>query len=108
MVDREWHLAVQTPTAVPCLRIFYAKKFAAVGARLVSFKQIAFPHVAPYAAAYRGVAETASARFVFEFAELGKSRTEIVASVSGLSIARAWIASELLRLGRIVVARVQV
>jgi hypothetical protein len=54
-VDREWHLAVQTPTAVPCLRIFYAKKFAAVGARLVSFKQIAFPHDAPYAAAYRGL-----------------------------------------------------
>jgi hypothetical protein len=106
MVDREWHLAVQTPAAVPCLRTFYARKFVGVGARLVSFKRIAFPHIAPYAAAYRGVVEAANARFVFEFAELGKSRTEVVSSVGGRSSARAWIASELVRLGRIVVGRV--
>jgi hypothetical protein len=50
--------------------------------------------------------EAANARFVFEFAELGKSRTEVVSSVGGRSSARAWIASELVRLGRIVVGRV--
>jgi hypothetical protein len=51
--------------------------------------------------------EAANARFIFEFAELGTSRTEMVLSVGGRSSARVWIASELVRLGRIVVGRVQ-
>jgi len=79
----------------------------AVGARLVSFKRIASPPIAPYAAACRGLVEAANARFIFEFAELGTSRTEMVLSVGGRSSARVWIASELVRLGRIVVGRVQ-
>jgi hypothetical protein len=108
MVNREWQRGIETPAAVPCFRSFYARTFEAAGARLISFRRIPFPHIATHVAAYRGVAEKGTRHFVFEFAFLGRGRTEIEVSVAGPYSARRTVSTETLRLARILVGRIQV
>jgi hypothetical protein len=107
MLNREWQREIETPAAVPCIRSFYARTFAATGSRLISFRRIAFPHIATHVAGYRGVAQANTKRFVFEIAQLGRSRTQIEVSVAGPFSARRTISSETLRLARILVERVR-
>jgi hypothetical protein len=81
MVSVDWRRSVLPPQVVPCLRADFSKQLSAVG-RLVSFGQVAFPALARYARAYRGVAEVISATgsrlsLVFDVVILGRGRTEL-------------------------------
>jgi hypothetical protein len=107
MLNREWQREIETPAAVPCFRGFYDRTFAATGSRLISFVRVSFPHVATYTAGYRGVAEASHRRFIFEIAQVGRSRTQIEVSVAGPYSARRTISAETVRLAQILVGRIQ-
>jgi hypothetical protein len=108
MVRREWRLQIDMPGFVPCLRRFFARWYVAVGGRLNSFQRVSFPRLVPHAAAYRIVGTIGPLEpDVTEFALLGKSRTEIDLSVFGPSSARTWVATQTVRLARILARRIR-
>jgi hypothetical protein len=55
MVRTDWRREILAPGTLSCQRHHFAKSLP--GARVVSFSRIPFPRVAPYVAAFRGVAE---------------------------------------------------
>jgi hypothetical protein len=105
MVRREWQLEIETPHAVPCIRRFYEKTFAAGGAQLISFMRIPFPQIATHAAGYEGVLEFGHRRLVFEIAQLAMGRAKVEVSVAGPS--QRNVAAETRRLAHALVARVR-
>ena len=107
MVRDEWRIQVQTPAAVACYHSYTARAFAAAGVKLVSFKQIPFPHVAQHSTAFRLVASAAGQRVVTELVLLGRSRTEIGLSVSGLPAEQAAISTAARRYARILAGRIK-
>lgn len=110
MVRLDWQREVLVSTFVPCLRSQYEKNFPP-SEKLVSFKQIAFPRIAPYARAYRllvdHTAQGQTVRWVFEFVFTGRSRTQIFLFAYGNSISEKTVSAAALRLARILVDRIQ-
>jgi hypothetical protein len=53
MVRDEWWLQVQAPGSLKCWKGLTAKQSERLGGKLLSFKRIPFPQLAPYTAAVR-------------------------------------------------------
>jgi hypothetical protein len=108
MVQLDWQRSIQVPGVVPCLRRQLVKAFGSK-ATVVSFKRIAFPHIARYAAAFLLLADVRSqgkkVRVMVEPIVAGRGRTEITLTASALASARSSVSAAALRLARILVAR---
>jgi hypothetical protein len=110
MVARDWRRTVVDPRATRCLRRMLTKRLTPEES-LVSFRRLAFPRLARYAAAYRTiVAVEAQGRRVlmlFDLVLLGRSRTELTLSVVAPAAMRASISRAEVRLARGLLARVR-
>jgi hypothetical protein len=108
MVARDWRRTVVDPRALACLRHTVAAQLRA-NQRLVSFRKIAFPRLARYAAAYRSlIAVQAQGRSVLvavDVVVVGRSRTELTLTVAVPAAARASISQAEVRLARLLLAR---
>ena len=108
MVARDWRRTVADPRALACLRHTVAAQLRA-NQRLVSFRKIAFPRLARYAAAYRSlIAVQAQGRSVLvavDVVVVGRSRTELTLTVAVPAAARASISQAEVRLARLLLAR---
>jgi len=109
MVAGEWRQQVQAPAAVACLRAVTAAALAKSGAKQVSFKQIPFPHVAPYTKAFRILASVSTQGFtasvVEEVVVMAKGRTEMTLFVSGFGSVQKSVAADAIRYAKIVAGR---
>jgi hypothetical protein len=108
MVQLDWQRSIQVPGFVPCFRRQLVKALGSK-ATLVSFKRIAFPHIARYAGAFRLLADVRSqgqtVRVMIELIVVGRGRTEITLTASAPAAARSSVSAAALRLARILVAR---
>jgi hypothetical protein len=108
MVARDWRRTVVDPRALACLRHTVAAQLRA-NQRLVSFRKIAFPRLARYAAAYRSlIAVQAQGRSVLvavDVVVVGRSRTELTLTVAVPAAERASISQAEVRLARLLLAR---
>ena len=108
MVARDWRRTVADPRALACLRHTVVAELRA-NQRLVSFRKIAFPPVARYAAAYRSlIAVQAQGRSVLvavDVVVVGRSRTELTLTVAVPAAARGSISRAEVRLARLLLAR---
>lgn len=95
MVALDWQRTVLAPGMTACLRSSLAKSFGS-RAKLVSFAQLAFPRLGPYARAYRAVvdvhATAGTVRLLSDLVLVGRSRTEVTLSLSGAAQAKAVLA----------------
>jgi hypothetical protein len=111
MARQEWRIRVEATGAIACLRRQIAKELAARpfgGLKLVSFKQIAFPHIAPYTAAFRLETTTRDgAPVAFAVVRLGRSRTEITLMVSNFAEYWQVIRTAAVQHARIVAGRIK-
>lgn len=109
MVARDWRRTVADPRALACLRHTVAAELRA-NQRLVSFRKIAFPPVARYAAAYRSLiavvqAQGRSVLVAVDVVVVGRSRTELTLTVAVPAAARGGISRAEVRLARLLLAR---
>jgi hypothetical protein len=107
MVAAEWRLQITKPGAVACLKSVLAQSFTSGGGTLVSFKEIAFPKLAQYTAAFRLVGAVQNIRVVVQVVLVGKGRTEVELTVSDLAAAQSAVAADALHYARILVGRVK-
>jgi hypothetical protein len=109
MAREEWQIQVKAPAAIACIRRTYAATIVAAGGTFVSFKEISFPRIATYAAAFelRGRLPSSHEQIVAEIVLIGRSRTQIGLGVGGPQSARRMVATESLRLARILVGRIE-
>jgi len=110
MVARDWARTVTDPRAVACLRGAVTKGLTS-SERLVSFRRLPFPRLAPFATAYRAIVEVsaggASARVLVDLVLVGRSRTELTLLLAAPAAAGASIAAADARLARTLLARVR-
>jgi hypothetical protein len=110
MVARDWQRTVVAPKAFRCLRAMLTKGLKS-GQRLLSFRRVAFPHLARYTAAYRSVVDISSygqhVRVLADIVLVGKSRTELTLSVEAPAAAKATVAQAEVRMARALLARVR-
>jgi hypothetical protein len=110
MVARDWSRTVADPRALPCIRRTLGKSLPS-SQQLVSLTSLAFPRLATYAAAYRGVIVVRSlgrhVSVVVDIVLLGRSRTELTLTAVAPAAARTSIAAAEVRLGRALLARVR-
>ena len=108
MVRLDWQRSIETSGVVPCLRSSLAKSLGSV-AKVVSFAKRAFPQVATYAAAYRGLVDIQvqgkTVGLLIDLVVFGRSRTELTLTVTAPAAAAATISAAEARLARILVAR---
>ncbi len=108
MVARDWRRTVVDPRALACLRHTVATQLRA-NQRLVSFRKIAFPRLARYAAAYRALiavrAQGRSLLVAVDVVVVGRSRTELTLTVAVPDASRASISRAEVRLARLLLAR---
>jgi hypothetical protein len=112
MVRLDWRRTVLAPQVFPCLRTVVAKQFSGAGNRLVSFARIPFPQIAPFARAYRAVAEirtpSATVLVLVDVVLVGRGRTEITLTTSAPLLARASVAAAEVRVARLLLSRARV
>jgi hypothetical protein len=103
MVKLDWQRSVTDPRVLPCLRQSFAKS-AGKGGKLLSFRVVAFPHMATYTKAYRVVMDISTpvgTRAVeLEALDLGAGRDEVALAVSGPVAAKASLRRLELQLAR--------
>jgi hypothetical protein len=108
MVALDWQRTVLDPRVVPCLRTGLAKELPA-GAKLVSFRRIAFPRISTHTAAFRALVDvktpTATVRLLFDVLLFDHARTEITVTVTAPAASAAVIHDLELRLARLMIAR---
>lgn len=108
MVRRDWQRTVLAPQVLPCLRQGLAKSLGA-GAKLVSLKRVAFPHVATYTSAFRIVAKVKTALgslpVEIDSIALGAGRNELTLTISGPKSARPSLTRMETRLARLLARR---
>ena len=94
--------------AVACLRQTTQKQLGS-NATVVSFAKLPFPHLAPYAALFRGVirvqAQGQTVRLLSDLVLVGRNRTELTLSVVGPAQAKKQISAAEYRLARALIAR---
>jgi hypothetical protein len=112
MVRLDWQRTVLAPGTVSCLRHAVAK---ALGARwtILSYRRIPFPHLAQYAAEFRGEASVTlssggKVRILLDSVVFGRRRTEISLSVAAPLAAANTISAVERHLARTLVARARV
>jgi hypothetical protein len=110
MVARDWQRTVVDPRGIACLRHMLTKALKS-NERLASFRKLAFPRLARYAAAYRALiaVRTHGQRVLVAVDEVlvGSRRTELTLSVAVPAAARASISRLEVQLARALVARVR-
>jgi len=110
MVKLDWQRSVLSPQLLPCLRTGLAQ---AVGpsAKIVSVQRVAFPQLAPYAAAFRVVmditASSSTLRVMSDIVVVGRGRTEITLTTTAPFAARATVWPVEIRLARLLLTRVR-
>lgn len=107
MVQEEWRIQVQQPRAIACLASQFDKELATGGGKVISFKRIPFPRLAPYSAAFRLVARQSGALIAFELAWVARSRTQIWVNVGGPATEQAAIHAAAVRYARILAGRIK-
>jgi hypothetical protein len=107
MVRLDWQRStVNAPGLISCLRSSLAKDIGS--GKIMSFKRIAFPSIAPCAAAFRAVIRSSvqgAPDSVAEIVGLCRGRTELNLQAAGLAREKSRLAAEMTRLARILVAR---
>lgn len=105
MVRLDWQRTVVAPQVTPCLRLSFAKGVGQ-GGKVVSFGQVAFPHVAKMARAYRGIFRVPGAgSFEIDVVAFGAGRSELSLTISGPSSVKAPLRRTELRLARLLAGR---
>jgi hypothetical protein len=108
MVRRDWQRTILAPQVMPCLRQGFTKALGA-HAKLVSFRQVAFPHVAPLTRAFRMVATVATqfgpVPLEIDFVAMGSGRNELTLTLSGPTVARSTLHATEVRLARLLAGR---
>jgi hypothetical protein len=108
MVRRDWQRTILDPRVIPCLRQGFAKALGS-RAKLVSFRRIAFPHVAALTRAFRMVAnvstQVGSVSLEVDFVAMGSGRNELTLTVTGPAAARSSLRATEVRLARVLAAR---
>jgi hypothetical protein len=108
MVSLDWQRTFKAPGALPCFRRVLTKAFGSK-ATLVSFKQVAFPHVAPYAARFRLITDEKAngrkVRYVADVVVVGRSRTEITLTGIAVAARQSTVSATTRRLARILLSR---
>jgi hypothetical protein len=86
MLHGEWHLRTQ---ALDCARRAFSRDMTRQGGRLISFRRILLPRIAPYAIGVRMLVDLPSLdnweRWLIETIALGRRRTAIVVTSSGFA-----------------------
>jgi hypothetical protein len=110
MVRRDWQRTILDSRVMPCLRQGFAKALGSQ-AKLVSFRRVAFPHVAPLTRAFRMVADVTTqfgpVPLEIDFVAMGSDRTELTLTLSGPTVAQSAQRATELRLARVLVRRVR-
>jgi hypothetical protein len=110
MVALDWQRTVLAPQVVPCLRDGFQKSVGTSGT-LVSFRRVAFAHVARYTRAFRAVIDvktsTSSVPVELDFLALGGGRNEITLTLTGPAATEAVLRGAELRLARILAGRMR-
>jgi hypothetical protein len=110
MVERDWQRTIVDPRVIPCLRVGLVKALGAK-ATLVSFRKVAFPHVLPLSQGFRLVAKVTtpngSVPVEIDFVAMGRGRSEITLTLSGLASTRDSIHAAEVHLAHVLAARVR-
>jgi hypothetical protein len=110
MVERDWQRTIVDPRVIPCLRVGLVKALGAK-AKLVSFRKVAFSHVLPLTQGFRLVANVTtpngSVPVEIDFVAMGRGRSEITLTLSGLASTRADIHAAEVHLAHVLAARVR-
>jgi hypothetical protein len=108
MVALDWARSFLAPGAIRCLRRTMSTALGSNG-KLVSFKKLGFPSLAPRTAVYRAVisvqAGAKAVRVITDLAFFAKSRTEITLNVAAPASAASAISAAERRLARALVTR---
>ena len=110
MVQLDWQRSVQTPKLVPCLRTVM-QRAAGAGGKVASVRKVAFPHVAPYTAAFRVVIDVASNGTTIpvrlDTVLLGRGRSEVTLTVTSPDAAASVVFPAEVRVARLLATRVR-
>ena len=110
MVSRDWRRTVLAPQVLPCLRQGFAKALGSK-ANLVSFRRVAFPHVATYTRAFRAIAAVTTqigpVRVEIDFLAMGGGRNELTLTLTGPAAVKASMRGAETRLARILAGRLR-
>lgn len=86
MVQRDWQRSIAAPQALSCMRQGFAHAFGPK-APLRSFRRVAFPSVASYTRAFRGIADAhtpkGTIRIELDLVALAWGRSEITLGITG-------------------------
>jgi hypothetical protein len=108
MVALDWRRSVLAPGTASCLRRTIGKGLGST-AKVVSFKKLPFPQMAPYAALFRGViavsAQGRTVRVLTDLVVVGRSRTELTLTIVGPASAKSAVSAAERRLARALIAR---
>jgi hypothetical protein len=108
MVALDWQRSIRDRRSFKCLRYMLVKGLTS-RERLLSFRRVAFPLLAPYATAYRAVIDVRvrgrRVRFLYDIVVLGRNRTELTLSVMAPAAAKAALPVADVRLAGIMLAR---
>ena len=108
MVGLDWRRSVLAPGVVPCLRRTIGKGLGS-SAKVVSFRKLPFPQLAPYAALFRGViavsAQGKTVRVLTDLVVVGRSRTELTLTIVGPASAKNALSAAERRLARALIRR---
>jgi hypothetical protein len=104
MVHTDWARSNQ-PAVLTCLREQFKKQFGSQ-ATLVSAAKVAVPQLATYTAEYRVVIDYQGLRIFVDVLLVGRGRTEITLTSSGLWSSHASVRATDLRLARLMVRRI--
>jgi hypothetical protein len=108
MVQRDWQRTILDPRVLPCLRQGFTKALGSK-AKLVSFRKVAFPHVARLTRAFRMLATVATqfgpVPLEIDFVAMGSGRNELTLTLSGPTVAQSTLHALELRLARTLAGR---
>lgn len=108
MVRRDWQRTILDPRVMPCLRQGFTKALGS-HAKLVSFRTVAFPHIAPLTRAFRLIANVTTqfgpVPVEIDFVAMGFGRTELALTLSGPTVAQSAQRATELRLARVLAGR---
>jgi hypothetical protein len=110
MVRLDWQREVLAPGTIPCQRRELARSLGS-SAKVLSFKRIPFPRIAPYTTEFRALVNITvlerTAHLVVDAVLLGRSRTEISFTIVAPASRRVSLSTAERRLARRVVQRVR-
>jgi hypothetical protein len=108
MIALDWKRTVTNPRVLPCLRTILHKGLPA-NAKLVSFRRVTLPRLAPYASGFRALidvqTEGSTVRVLSDILAVGKGRTEITLAITAAAAEASAVRTLELRWLRSMVSR---